>query len=125
MPESTIKSSQLFWEWVHQFAAAHPGAPVDGEYYDLPETVVYMTHKLPLGGKGRLEIHIVTPEARPHFQWEVEITIDDLDNGVYKHILLQTGDKIVETYGKQVHEVDHETATELLNLIHDAEASAA
>jgi hypothetical protein len=115
---------KVFQDWVREFTGKLEGAPVDGDYYDLPGKTVYTTYRLPLAGKGRLEVNLVNPEVQSSFHWSAEITVDDLEAEIYKHILLQTDNTIVETYGKQVHEVSGEAAKQLMEMIHIAEASA-
>lgn len=101
--------------WAEKFCNENEGTAIDGEYYDLPGITVYKTHKIPLEGKGRIEVNCVTPEAQEHFFWNYEITLDDLETETYKHLILQTDGKLVETYGKNVNEIDATTASQILN----------
>ncbi len=103
-----------FQKWAEGFCASNDGEPVDGEYYDMPGVTVYKTHKKPLEGKGRIEINCVSPEAQEHFFWKYEITLDDLESNTYKHLLLQSDGQLVETYGKNVSNVDEATASQIL-----------
>ncbi|HSX41672.1 MAG TPA: hypothetical protein VLF21_03565 [Candidatus Saccharimonadales bacterium] len=88
---------------------------VDGDYFDLPGTVVYTQAKKSLPEKGRLEINVSDPSVRDRFTWNAEITLDRRSNDIFKHILLNGDGSVVETYGKRVIEVTDETAAELLN----------
>ena len=106
---------EKFHNWAEEFCKNNPGDPVDGEYYDMPGVVVYSTHRKPLEGKGRIEVNSVSPDAQQHFFWKYEITLDDLESGTYKHLLLQSDGQLVETYGKNVNNVDDTSASEILN----------
>jgi hypothetical protein len=103
--------------WAQQFTDRNDSQPIDGEYYDLPGTVVYHTTRNKLEGGGRLEVNLVTESAHEAFSWRAEITIDELATETYQHILLQTDGSIVETYGKQVIPVDTEAAEQILATI--------
>jgi hypothetical protein len=87
-----------------------------GEYYDLPDKIVYNTATKKLPPKGRLEANRITPEAKDHFEWLYEITLDDRESGLYRHILLMPDEKLVETYGKKVIPVDEETGQQLAEI---------
>lgn len=108
-----------FQNWAQDFCDSQPGEPVDGEYYDMPGTIVYSTHKKPLTGKGRIEVNCVSSEAQEHFFWKYEITLDDLETETYKHLLLQTDGQLVETYGKNVNTIDDSNASQILAQLSD------
>lgn len=87
--------------WSQSFHRHYPPQPVDGEIYEQAGTAVYQNSKQVLETGGRIEINLITPEAKG-FSWRAEITIDDAANKLYQHVLLQTDGDIVETYGKTV-----------------------
>ncbi len=110
----TDATYQNLLDWAQQFSTNRPADPVDGEYYDMPGTTVYTTARQALQTGGRLEVNLTTPDAQKEFSWQAELTIDDLANQRYQHILLQTDGTVVETYGKQVIPVDTGSAQKIL-----------
>ncbi len=83
------------------------------ELIDLPpDELILCSTKLPLA-EGTVEVALTTEAARPTFEWIAEITVIEPDN--VEHYLLRPGDDIVETYGKNVVEVDAGRAQSLLD----------
>lgn len=113
----TTKIYQQLLTWATNFTHQPTTKPVDGAYYDMPETVVYTNTIQKLTTGGRLEVNITEPIAHDAFHWRVEITIDDKEQALYKHVLLQLDGQIVETYGKQVIPVDEAGAEAILQLV--------
>lgn len=110
----TSQIYQSILKWALEFTQSPATKPVDGAYYDMPETVVYTNTIQKLPEKGRLEVNITEPVAHGAFHWRAEITIDDREQELYKHVLLQLDGEIVETYGKQVIPVSDNQAEEIL-----------
>lgn len=111
-------------EWARQFSAKYQSSSVDGEYYDMPGTTVYTTTKLPVPSGGRLEVNLANDTVESSFSWKAEITIDDLEKGIYQHILLQTDGQVVETYGKQVIPADEASSKKIYKRLQDTETKA-
>lgn len=100
-----------------KFCRDHPGEPVDGTYYDLPDTVVYTTSTLKLPERSRIEINTITANTPPSFEWQHEITIKDKPTGTFVHVLLRRDGSVVETYGKTILPVDENRGAEILALL--------
>lgn len=71
---------------------------------DLPsDQLILRGVKFPYN-EGTMELTITTEAAYPTFEWLAEITIKEPEN--VEHFLLRADQTIVETYGKNVIDVD-------------------
>jgi hypothetical protein len=112
-PNQPIYSQLL--DWAATLTQHHNTKPVDGASYDQPGQTVYTTTRCPIANGGYVEVNLTTAAVQADFSWRAEITIDDTATGTYQHILLQTDDAVVETYGKQVIPMDEPAAVQLLD----------
>ena len=103
--------------FVEAFMTAHPTVDVDGEYYELPGTVVYSTATKTLPNKGRIEVNAIGNTTPADFEWRAEITIKDKEADMFIHMLLRRDDSIVETYGKTVTPVDEARFNEIYSIL--------
>ena len=88
------------------------------DYLLEPETETVIDSATSLFGKTyRVELSRTTELARPHFEWLLEVTLDDKDAESYKHYLLRRDGQVVETYGKQVFPVDLEGVRDLHDVV--------
>lgn len=117
MTSTNAQTYESMLKWAQSFSQANEPTPVDGEYYDMPNMTVYTTARRALPTGGRLEVNLTAPAAQSAFSWNMEITIDDIINSKYQHLLLQTDNTIVETYGKQVIPVDNTKAQAILAML--------
>jgi len=107
--------NSLLLTFAQTFAANREAQPVDGDYYELPGTVVYHTTTQKLPEKSRLEVNTITPEAADRFAWQAEITLNNKVNGDFIHVIIRTDGSAEETYGKTVTPVDAAREREILD----------
>lgn len=113
-----------FLAFITPFCQNHPGLPVNGEYYDLPDETVYTTSSMQLPAKGRIEVNTIAPGAPADFEWEYELTIKDKVDDHFVHMIIRHDKSVVETYGKTIIDVTEDRAAEILKLLKDLQSSA-
>ncbi|HEX7259896.1 MAG TPA: hypothetical protein VF272_03120 [Candidatus Saccharimonadia bacterium] len=109
--------STSFITFAEQFSATHPVIEVTGEYYELPDRVVYTSAAHPLEGGGRVEVNTTTADTPPDFEWKHEVTINDKQRKQFIHLIVRHDDSVVETYGKTILPVNTERAIEIMAVI--------
>src|SRR4051794_6204888 len=117
-PSSNSPIYDRFHAWSRDFSARNDAHEISGEYYDIDQNV-YTTSDIKPSLGGKVEVNLTYPEVQDRFSWVAEITIDDVRDDSYIHLLLQTDGEIVETYGKQVIEVSDTQAEKYLRRVQE------
>lgn len=79
-----------------------------------PDKLILRGAKFPFN-EGTIECTTTTAEAHPTFEWDAEVTIKEPEN--VEHYLLKPDQTIVETYGKNIYDVEVPRAERLLTLL--------